>query len=279
MTPKNTALQLDIYIQIPIRPCPADTKNTKISNQFTLLYFKEDKATSHHSTIHKNTNNSMTSSRKTAQTHFSSGWAEESSFQHHQEITSNFSTNSGGLLSSGLTRLSDPMDQEQREKSLENAEASFKEREARLNERKAELDKREETLIKQENALDAAHERLIGGQVEDEVEDESDDKKAAPSNSTAIIEELRQENSKLRAELVAANKRSGRFLSQRAQEDDASGFDRFRLSERKPKDSGTSIGGMRPMGFDPQLMAKWKSGHEMMSPRKPRPASSRPNGK
>lgn len=225
----------------------------------------------------------MTSSTKT--THFSGGWAEEtsSSFQSHQDNTSTFSRSSGGLLSGGLVRPSDPMDQDQREKSLETAEASLKEREARLNEREVELSKREDIITKRENALDVAHERLIGGDVEEaeeQAEDDSDDKKkASSSNSTTTIEELRQENSKLRAELAAANKRSGRFLSQRAQQEDASGFDRFKLSERKPRDSDKSTSGMQPMGFDPQLMARWKSGHEMMSPRKPRPASSRPDGK
>jgi len=255
------------------------------SAQLNLLYFKK---TARRQT--DDNNNSMTSSTRTSRTHFSSGWAEQatSNSQYHQEKTSNFSTDYGGFLSGDLPRLSDPMDQDQRGKSLETAEASLKEREARLNEREAELSRREETLTKRENALDAAHERLIGveeaeAEAEEGAEDESDDKKKASpsdySNSATIIEELRQENSTLRAELAAANKRSGRFLSQRAQQEDASGFDRFKLSERKPRDSDGSAGGLRPMGFDPQLMARWKSGHEMMSPRKPRPASSRPDGK
>jgi hypothetical protein len=166
------------------------------------------------------------------------------------------------------------MDQAQKEQTLEAAEALLRDRETRLNEREAELYKRE-------IALDAAHERLIGGeeQAKDEPEESGTKDEASPSDpSTIIIEELRQENSKLRAELAAANKRSGRFLSQRAQQDAASGYDRFRLSERKPRDSDKSDGGLRPMGFDPELMARWKSGHEMMSPGKPRVASSRPDG-
>jgi hypothetical protein len=208
-----------------------------------------------------------------------SGWSSRetsSNLQYHQEGTSNFSTSSGGLLSEDLTRPSDPTDQAQRERSLVTTEALLKERESRLNEREAELEKRE-------LALDYAHERLIGGQEQanDEDEEPSTEKASSPSNaSMIIIEELRQENSKLRTELAAANKRSGRFLSQRAQQDDASDHDRFRLSERKPKDgSDKSAGSLRPMGFDPQLMARWKSGHETMSPRKPRPARSRPDGK
>jgi hypothetical protein len=164
--------------------------------------------------------------------------------------------------------------QAQRAKNLGSAEALLKERETSLNEREAELDKRE-------IALDAAHERLIGAeeQAKDDAEESGTKDEASPSGpSTIIIEELRQENSKLRAELAAANKKSGRFLSQRAQQDEASGYDRFRLSERKPRDSDKSDSGLRPMGFDPELMARWKSGHEMMSPRKPRVASSRPDG-
>lgn len=177
------------------------------------------------------------------------------------------------------------MSQSRREKEdLETAEASLKEREIRLNEREAELEKRE-------RALDAAHERLIGAQEEEEEEAEEDEDEAQPKkpspktpspsdNSSTIIETLRQENSNLRAELAASNKRSGRFLSQRAQQEDVSGHDRFTLSERKPKNpDGKSAGCLRsPMGFDPALMARWKSGHAMMSPRKPRPAGSRPDG-
>jgi hypothetical protein len=226
----------------------------------------------------------MTSSTKTG-THSSSGWSSQetrSSFQLHEERTSNFSTSSGGLLGGESLDFPSPasiqpMDhQAQRAKNLESAEALLKERETRLNEREAELDKRE-------IALDAAHERLVGGEAEGQAKDEAEESRtkdeASPSDpSTIIIEELRQENSKLRAELAAANKKSGRFLSQRAQQDEASGYDRFRLSERKPRDSDKSDGGLRPMGFDPELMAKWKSGHEMMSPRKPRVAGSRPDG-
>jgi chromosome segregation ATPase len=216
----------------------------------------------------------MTSSNKTS-THSSSGWSTQetsSNFQYHQEKTSSFSANSGGLLSEDL---SDQTDQARREKTIEAAEASLKERETRLNEREAELERRE-------IALDAAHERLIGGDSEEQAKNEDDEpstKKASPFDLNATIEELRQENSKLRAELAAANKRSGRFLSQRAQQDDASGHDRFRLSERIPKGDNKSPGGLRPMGFDPELMAKWKSGHETMSPRMPRLAGSRPDGK
>jgi len=168
------------------------------------------------------------------------------------------------------------MDQAQNHQNLESAEASLKERETRLNEREAELEKRE-------IALDAAHERLIGGEAGEQAKDnDSGTKEPSPPSdpsSASVIEELRKENSKLRAELAAANKRSGRFLSQRAQQDDVSGHDRFRLSEKKPRDSNSSVGGMRPMGFDPELMARWKSGHEMMSPRMPRLEGSRPGGK
>lgn len=236
----------------------------------------------------------MTSSTKTAQTHHSSSgiWSQKttSNIQYHQENSSNFSTSRGGLLSSNeslslpSSASLEPMSQSQREKEdLEAAKASLKEREIRLDEREAEVEKREK-------ALDAAHERLIGAQEEEEEaeedEDEAQPKKPSPKtpspsdNSSTIIETLRQENSNLRAELAASNKRSGRFLSQRAQQEDMSGHDRFKLSERKPKNpDGKSAGGLRsPMGFDPALMARWKSGHAMMSPRKPRPAGSRPDG-
>jgi hypothetical protein len=224
----------------------------------------------------------MTSSTNTG-THSSSGWSSQethSNAHYHQDMTSSFSASSGGLLSGEGLNVSSPTsvesrDQAQKEHTLEAAEALLRDRETRLNEREAELDKRE-------IALDAAHERLVGGETEERSKNEdstSDGEDASPSNpSTIIIEELRQENSRLRAELAAANKKSGRFLSQRAQQDAASGHDRFRLSERKAKGSNKSDGGLRLMGFDPELMARWKSGHEMMGPRKPRVAGSRPDG-
>ena len=223
----------------------------------------------------------MTSSIRTG-THSSSGWSSQktsSNVRCHQEKASNFSSGSSGRLFSGesfdSTSLAsiEPTHQARKVSNPEAAEASLNDRETRLNEREAELDKREA-------ALDAAHERLIEGEghAKDKAEESSTKKEATPSNPSIIIEELRQENSKLRAELTAANKRSGRFLSQRAQQDDASGHDRFRLSERKPGNLDKSAGELRPMGFDPELMAKWKSGHEMMKPRMPKLASSRPDG-
>ena len=225
----------------------------------------------------------MTSSIRTG-THSSSGWSSQetsSDVRFHKEKASNFSSSSGGLFSgesfdSASLASIEPVDQAQKVPNLEAAEASLKEGEARLDEREAELDKRE-------TALDVAHERLVGGEAENQAKDEREQsgtkEEPSPSDpSTTIIDELRQENSKLRAELAAANKRSARFLSQRAQQDDASGHDRFRLSERKPRDLDKSAGELRPMGFDPELMAKWRSGHEMMKPRMPKLASSRPDG-
>ena len=150
---------------------------------------------------------------------------------------------------------------------LEKAISAIKEREAQLDQRGAALKKQQEDLAQREDALDAAHERLIGA------EDEDEDEKPA-DNSSAIIDELRKENEKLRAELAASKQKSGRFLSQRAENEDATGRDRFRLSDRK-----STPGGGLPMGFDPHMMERWRVGHQMMTPRKPRLASSRPDGK
>lgn len=155
---------------------------------------------------------------------------------------------------------------------LYTAQAALKEREAQLDQREAELAKREEAFVKQQDALDAAHEQLIGAGGDDDDEDGA--AAEAEEKSSILVDELRRENEKLRTELAAAQKRSGRFLSQRAREDDAAGSDRFRLSERKSKP-----GGGLPMGFDPKLMEKWSAGHKMMTPRKPRPKSDRPDGK
>ena len=151
---------------------------------------------------------------------------------------------------------------------LEKALHALKQREAQLDEREAALRKQQEDLAQREDALDAAHERLIGA----EDEEENDEKPA--DISSAIIDELRKENEKLRAELAASKQKSGRFLSQRAEGEDAAGRDRFRLSDRK-----STPGGGLPMGFDPQMMERWRVGHQMMTPRKPRLASSRPDGK
>ena len=150
---------------------------------------------------------------------------------------------------------------------LERAVFAIKEREAQLDEREAALKKQQEDLAQREDALDTAHERLIGAEDEDEDEKASD-------NSSAIIDELRKENEKLRAELAASKQKSGRFLSKRAENEDGTGRDRFRLSDRK-----STPGGGLPMGFDPQMMERWRVGHQMMTPRKPRLASSRPDGK
>jgi hypothetical protein len=150
---------------------------------------------------------------------------------------------------------------------LEKARLALKEREAQLDEREEALKKQQKDLAQREDALDAAHERLVGVEDEDEGERPVD-------NSTAIIDELRKENEKLRAELTASKQRSGRFLSQRAEGEDAAGRDRFRLSDRK-----STPGGGLPMGFDPQMMERWRVGHQMMTPRMPRLASSRPDGK
>ena len=152
-------------------------------------------------------------------------------------------------------------------KDLQGARLALKQREAQLDEREAALKKQQEDLARREDALDAAHERLIGAEDED-----ADDKLA--DNSSAIIDELRKENERLRAELAASKQKSGRFLSQRAESEDAAGRDRFRLSDRK-----STPGGGLPMGFDPQMMERWRVGHQMMTSRKPRPASSRPGGK
>lgn len=150
---------------------------------------------------------------------------------------------------------------------LEIARRALKEREAQLDEREAALKKQQEDLAQREDALDAAHERLIGA------EDEDEDPKPA-DKSSSVMDELRKENERLRAELATSKQKSGRFLSQRAEGEDAAGRDRFRLSDRN-----STPGGGLPMGFDPQMMERWRVGHQMMTPRKPRLASSRPDGK
>lgn len=176
----------------------------------------------------------------------------------------------GGLLSAA--KVSDytlpeshPEQSEDSHADLKKLEADLQERKARLDEREAALKKQQEDLNQREDALDAAHERLIGGEERDEEPADS---------SSSVIDELRKENEKLRAELAASKQRSGRFLSQRAEAEDSTGRDRFRLSERK-----STPGGGLPMGFDPQMVERWRVGHQMMTPRKPRPASSRPDGK
>jgi chromosome segregation ATPase len=148
---------------------------------------------------------------------------------------------------------------------LRKAQSALREREARLDEREAALKKQQADLTEREDALDAAHERLIGG-------DGSDEEPA--DDSASIIDELREENGRLRAEVTASKQKSGRFLSQRAESDDADGRDRFRLSERN-----VTPGGGLPMGFDPQMMERWRVGHQMMAPRMPKFASSRAGGK
>lgn len=179
----------------------------------------------------------------------------------------------GGLLSSSkVSDFTSPGSHSEQSKNLhadlEKAQAALDEREARLDEREAALKKQQQDLNEREDALDAAHERLIGG-------DEEEDEESKPAdNSSSIIEGLRKENEKLRAELATSKQKSGRFLSQRAEAGDATGRDRFRLSERK-----STPGGGLPTGFDPQMMERWRVGHQMMTPRKPRPASSRPDGK
>jgi chromosome segregation ATPase len=187
-----------------------------------------------------------------------------SSHEFHESFGS-----TGGLLSAAkvsdfTSPRSDSKQLKDSDVDLVKAQAALQEREAQLDEREAALKKQQETLNEREDALDAAHERLIGG--EEEVEKPVD-------NSSSIIDELRKENEKLRAELAASKQKSGRFLSQRAEADNATNSDRFRLSERK----STSGGGL-PTGFDPQMMERWRVGHQMMTPRKPRPASSRPDG-
>lgn len=190
-----------------------------------------------------------------------------SSHAHHQS-----SSSTGGLLSAAndlesekLGRRSDLSTESPED--LERARLALKEREAQLDEREAALKKQQEDLAQQENALDAAHERLIGA------EDEDEDEKPA-DNSSAIIDELRKENERLRAELAASKQKSGRFLSQRVEGEDAAGRDRFRLSDRK-----STPGGGLPMGFDPQMMERWRVGHQMMAPRMTKLASSRSDRK
>ena len=206
-------------------------------------------------------------SSKTKSTTTSNSY-QSSSHESHESHSS-----SGGLFStSNLSSLTSPehfLEQSgQRGSDLEKAQAALREREAQLDEREAALRKQQDDLAKREDALDAAHERLIGGGgEEDEDEDQAD-------KSSAIIDELRKENEKLRTELATSKQKSSRFLSQRAQDEEASGRDRFRLSERK-----TTPGGGLPMGFDPQMLERWRAGHQMMTPRKPRTAESRPDGK
>jgi chromosome segregation ATPase len=197
---------------------------------------------------------STTRSTTTSSSHGSSR------YEYHES-----SSSTGGLLSAtqdsefSTPRLQ-PENSIKSHEDYEKAQLALKEREAQLDEREAALEKQQEDLARRENALDAAHERLIGA--EDEGEKPADD----PSS---IIDELRKENEKLRAELAAAKQRSGRFLSQRAQGDDANSSDRFRLSERK-----SNPGGGLPTGFDPQMMERWRVGHQMMTPRMPKLASS-----
>ena len=189
-----------------------------------------------------------------------------SSHEHHES-----SSSTGGLLSAGQHSESNSPVQSGRSiespSDLERVSQALKEREVQLDEREAALKKRQEDLAQREDALDAAHERLIGAGDEDEDEKSAD-------NSSAIIDELRKENERLRAEFAASKQKSGRFLSQRAESEDAAGRDRFRLSDRK-----STPGGRLPMGFDPQMMERWRVGHQMMTPRKPRLASTRPDGK
>lgn len=191
--------------------------------------------------------------------------------EHHES-----SSSTGGL--SGAANDSESKSPEKHSGSsiessedLESARLALKEREARLDEREAALKKQQEDLAQREDALDAAHERLIGAENEDE-EENGDEKPADVSSS--IIDELRKKNDRLRAELAASKQKSGRFLSQRAEGEDAAGRDRFRLSNRK-----STPGSGLPMGFDPQMMERWRVGHQMMTPRMPRLASSRPDGK
>lgn len=192
-----------------------------------------------------------------------------SSREHHQSLS-----RTGGLLSAANNSESN-LPETHHERSIESSgdlekeTLALKEREAQLDERETALKKQQEDLAQREDALDAAHERLIGAENEDE---DKDDKPA--DNSSVIIDELRKENEKLRAELAASKQKSGRFLSQRAESEDAAGRDRFRLSDKK-----STPGGGLPMGFDPQMMERWRVGHQMMTPRKPRLASTRPDGK
>lgn len=197
----------------------------------------------------------------TSNSHASSG------HEHHQS-----SSSTGGLLSAGNDSesgtsaghsdrsIDSPGD-------LEKAHLALKEREAQLDEREAALNEQQEDLARREDALDAAHERLIGA------EDESGDEQPA-DNSSSIVDELRKENERLRAELAASKQKPGRFLSQRAESEDAAGRDRFRLSDKT-----SNLAGGLPTGFDPQMMERWRVGHQMMKPRMPRLASSRADGK
>lgn len=209
----------------------------------------------------------------------SSSYSKKTSGSHRQTKHEyrESSGNAGGLLSGGdfpdLKSTSLESSDSKGQADLEKAQSALKERAAQLDERETELKKQQEALTEREDALDAAHERLIGAEVEAEDKDEN----AGDSASAAIIDELRKENENLRAELAAAKqKKPPRFLSQRFADDDASGNDRFKLSEKKGLNGA---GGSLPMGFDPLLMERWRSGHQMMSPRKPRPESSRPDGK
>jgi chromosome segregation ATPase len=206
---------------------------------------------------------STTRSTTTSRSHGSS------SREYHES-----SSSTGGLLSAANDLKSYLPETERHSEGsiepsedLEKARLALKQREAQLDEREAALRRQQDDLAQREDALDAAHERLIGA------EDEEGDEKPA-DNSSAMIDELRKENEKLRAELAASKQKSGRFLSQRVEGEDAVGRDRFRLSDRK-----STPGGGLPMGFDPQMMERWRVGHQMMTPRKPRLASSRPDVK
>jgi hypothetical protein len=190
-----------------------------------------------------------------------------SSVEYHES-----SSSTGGLLSAaGDSEFKSPERHSELSiespEDLQRARLALEERAAQLDEREAALKKQQEDLALREDALDAAHERLIGA------EDESKDEKSA-DNSSSIIDELRKENERLRAELAASKQKSGRFLSQRAESEDAAGRDRFRLSDK----TSNPAGGL-PTGFDPQMMERWHVGHQMMKSRMPRLASSRPGGK
>jgi chromosome segregation ATPase len=189
-----------------------------------------------------------------------------SSHEFHESFGSTAGLLSAAKVSDFTSPRSDLKQVKDSDVDLEKAQAALQEREAQLDEREAALKKQQDDLDQREDALDAAHERLIGGE-EEEVEKPVD-------NSASIIDELRKENEELRTELAASKQKSGRFLSQRAEADNATNSDRFRLSERK----STSGGGL-PTGFDPQMMERWRVGHQMMTPRMSRLASSRPDGK
>jgi septal ring factor EnvC (AmiA/AmiB activator) len=196
-------------------------------------------------------------------TRFTSTNSSQGSSRHEYHESS---SSSGGLLSvadnsESSASKGQPEHFTKSHEDLEKAQLALKQREAQLDEREAALKEQQQDLAERENALDEAHERLIGA--------EEDDRKPA-DNSSSIIDELRKENERLRAELAASKQKSGRFLSQRAEGEDASGRDRFRLSEKK-----STTGGGLSTGFDPQMMERWRVGHQKMIPRMPRLASSR----